>query len=200
MTACVPNETILRAVTGEGSRASARRLADHAATCEVCAAAWRVADVYCAEAGIPRVVALRRTAGSRQFLALAAALAIAALIVPTAVRELGLSQPAPLRDGADTPLTSIGADGATLAADDAELRWTPAGPGARYTVRVSDGALNILAVVRGLHEPHYRIPAAAFAGTAPGSTILWQVEATLPDRTRRISETFTFRVASPAAR
>lgn len=200
MTSCLSAETIFRAVTGEAPRASARRLAEHAATCEACATAWRIADAYCAEAGIPRVVAARGVPTAPRFAALAAAVLLAALVAPLAVRELAGPSPSPMRSNLAAPLSVAEGEGRVVPVDGAVLRWMPAAPGARYTVRVTDAALRIVAVGRGLSDAQYRIPPEALAGTAPGTTLLWQVEATLPDGSQLASQTHTVRIAAPGAR
>ena len=49
----------------------------------------------------------------------------------------------------------------------------------------------MVATAQGQTATEYRIPAGNLAGFAPGTPLLWQVDAVFPDGTRRSSPTFT---------
>jgi hypothetical protein len=131
----------------------------------------------------------RRSAGSVWIpLAAAAVLALMFLLVPLTTDE---TAPEPRwRTTAPALDWSSAETRVTFTPETMTLRW-PGGPeGARFDLRVSDANLDILDRVRGLDQPEYTLRAESLAGLEPGATVLWQVEAVLPDGSRVSSPTF----------
>ncbi len=180
----VDDEKIWRAVSGETSLEERRAVLEEVARNPAAAESWRLAlelgrEIKERGEQIPaQVVPLRR----RRWHSLAAVAATVALAV-----GVGLwSGPAPetpsvYRDSAAVTITSLTPESEPLSRHDAVLRWSAAGEGARYTVRVLTTGLEPLLTLEDLAVPEVRLPADRLAGLPPGSRLLWQVEARTPD-------------------
>jgi hypothetical protein len=70
------------------------------------------------------------------------------------------------------------------------LKWSSAGPDARYDVTVTTAALEPVSFARDLEEPRYEVPESDLAGVPSGSKLYWQVTARLPDGASNRSPTF----------
>lgn len=190
---CPPVEGIFAAASGELDAAAARYVVDHTATCGACAEAWRLAVALTHDDNQRAVAAppVRHTwfASHRPILAAAAA----ALVITT----IGLVQYLRTADtrvpeyrnvtqSAISPLPET----AELSRDACRLRWSPAGTGARYTVRVATESLVPIVRVADVDGPEYIVPAAALSEVPAGGRIVWQVDATLPDGRTISSPTF----------
>jgi hypothetical protein len=81
-----------------------------------------------------------------------------------------------------------------LSRDRFELAWQSPFAGARFDVDVLDAELRVLYRARGLSEPRVVVPVGSFAGLAPGSDVLWRVEARLPGGAASTSRTFVQRI------
>jgi hypothetical protein len=81
-----------------------------------------------------------------------------------------------------------------LPADSLVLRWTDAGEGARYDLRVTDTRLTEIIEVRSLVLPEYAVPGESLAALRSGDVVLWQVEVRRPDGSKTISATFAARL------
>lgn len=193
--ACPSPDRLWSAVHGELEDADFREVTLHAIDCPTCTEAWRVAREVVKESG-PRESAepephARHGAGLGWW-GLAAAAAMLALVALTLeLREPSTpTGPEPAyRSDVEEPVRSLVPEGGTLARDEFVLRWE--GPeGARYEVRVATEDLRVLATAEDLTEPEYRVPVERLEGLAPGSTIVWQVEAVLPDGSRWTSAGF----------
>lgn len=90
-------------------------------------------------------------------------------------------------------ITSGLADGAVLTRTAPVLRWTPI-EGARYRVRVLTPDLDVLVEADELTEAEYTLGPEVLGRLAPGSQVLWQVEARAAGRGALESPTFTVRV------
>jgi hypothetical protein len=200
---CPEPALIFETAIGESSVEKTRALADHCAECPACSIAWKLAQEYAPESGLPMPAAAEEFSDGRwraplwrrwipAATAMAAALALVALLVPW--REAGGPQDPVLRTLGDTTIESRIAEGEALTADRFLLRWSAGPEGARYDVRVTDRRLNLLARAISLERSEYMVPAAALADLEPGSVVLWQVETTLPDGRRIVSRTFATRL------
>jgi len=195
---CPSPEAILKAVLGESASAENRALAEHAALCAPCAAAWRLAREYANEAelvpdsgaaGQPSRTLWRWTPAA---VALAAVLLFALFLLPRDSTDPVIDPV--LRSLGQKAIESALPPDATLPADGFVLRWVPVSEGARYTIRVTDQRLEPLAGASGLQSAEYAVSAEALAGLEPGSLVLWQVETVLGDGRRIVSETFVTRI------
>jgi hypothetical protein len=186
------SERIWRAVAGELPPAEVRELAAAAARDGEVAEAWRLARELHAALPADAARVLTRTpwrvgsaAGAPLRWALAATLA-AAIGAGLWLRlgpVGGSGGEQPIRGG--EPAQQIAPaipDGAVLSRRDLVLRWSPLSDGeARYTLRLTTAELEVLAEARDLAAAEYRVPAELLEGVPAGSTLLWQVDARLPD-------------------
>ena len=188
---CFDAERILGVVLGECPVAERRALADHATSCAECAAAWRLAREYAREG---ELAARRPSASSWRWIAAAAAVLVFALALPLVWRQLPPGGEPALRSVGQGTIESRTPADVPLPAGAFELRWSPGPEGTRYDLRLMDTRLEKIAGARALQATAYTVPAEALAGIEPGTTLLWQVDATLPDGRRVSSETFTVRL------
>ncbi len=203
---CPTPEALLRAFTGQAPRGERRAVVAHLATCAACAEDWRLArEIMPDEAGAqardeqpeaaPVVVGPWLRSG---LIALAAALVAAAGV--GLWPRLVARPPAVYRETqSDTPRALV-PDDAALPRDAFELRWAFAQADARYAVTLSDAALEALFEARDLEQSAVLVPAAALGALSDGATLLWQVEARLPDGRQARSSTFRVRIGPARGR
>lgn len=200
---CPDPDLIFETAMGESSVEKTRVLADHCVACPACTIAWKMARELALQADQPMPAAAEESIDGRwaaplwrrwipAAAALAASLALVALLVPW--REARDPQDSVLRTLGDTTIESHISEDEALAADRFVLRWSAGPEGARYDVRVTDRRLNLLARAISLEQPEFKVPAAALEEMEPGSVVLWQVEAALPDGQRIVSRTFATRL------
>jgi hypothetical protein len=143
----------------------------------------------------PNVVPLRRRRWSpaRPLWPLAASIAFAVL-VGGGWWTWAWWQDRPGYRRAGTPaVESLLVGAAPLPRDRAVLRWR--GPeGARYDVWVLTEGMEVVFEASGLKASQAQIPAPDLAGVPAGATLLWGVEAVLPDGRRVASPTFEAKV------
>ena len=120
------------------------------------------------------------------------ALAAVALVVFAVllIEPLGEIDPAPFRQPPPLAIDSPLERGAVLDRQAFVLRWSGAPSGTLYTLVVATRDLDVLHRAEEIEQDSYRVPADRFAGLAPGTTILWRVEAVLPDARHVSSPTF----------
>jgi len=180
-------------------------LADHAAACAPCTVAWRLAheEAKSAADAAPFAGADRRRLSGVHlpggWMGLAAAavflVAVAGLAIRAVAPRMG-STPASheLRAPSDRGIVSLVAEDTPLPRGACLLRWSSAGPGARYRIEVTDERLELVAESRGLEREEYHVPEGALAAVAHGARILWRIEDERPDGWRSTSPTFSARV------
>jgi hypothetical protein len=123
--------------------------------------------------------------------------AAAALVVGLTSAVLYLRPPSepPINRGTESSaIRSLVAPDAVVPRSACELTWASDLAGARYDVFVTDEDLNALARGSGLDVPRFVVRPQDLAALAPGSRILWRVEALLPGGRRVSSPTFITRV------
>ena len=194
---CPSVEELWDGALGNLTPRQARRVADHLASCPVCVEAWRLAKET-GEAIAPEGRAAAGSPARRRWLgwsgAVAAVVALISIGLPTA-RELWRSRSMPdAYRGGGSGIRSLVPEQEPLPREHAVLRWTTAGEGARYGVRLTGSDLSPLISATDLEISEYSIPSRVFDGLPHGSTLLWQVDATLPDGRHIISSTFVARV------
>lgn len=188
---CPDPEQIWSAVRGELPVEEFEQVADHAATCPLCALAWQLSEKGSDEVGRPEFHQNRKPWRVWYGLAAAAVLVMAAALVMQ-FRGTGpgpVSSPPEYRAPVEETVLSGLQEGTVLERDACTLRWS--GPeGATFTVQVATAEFEILHRENGLTGTEFTVPAAAVESVPPGGAILWQVEALLFDGTTQSSKTF----------
>jgi hypothetical protein len=168
----------------------------HLARCPACSLAWRVAQDMGPRSAGATVGPVETRSRNRLWIALAAA---AVLVV-----ALGLGivfRPGPAGEAGTVYRTQEGAWLVSSLEEDAALprrhfvlRWAAGPEGTLYDVLVTSETLEPLAEGVSLEAAELVVPAESLEGLAPGSRVLWQVLARLPDGRTVESEAFTARV------
>src|SRR5262245_30902984 len=190
---CPPAESIWEALRGGASPSETESVVAHMAECSACAESWRLGRAF-AGAPSPVVVELRPR-GARWWGALGLAAAAVVVVAGLAI-ERGMRAPEPIvmRAGEESSIRSLVPETETLSRHDCRLRWSDAGSGARYIVRVGAEDLSIIATSNSLESPEYVVPEKSLEKVPSGATILWRVEASLPDGRKLASPAFKHRV------
>jgi hypothetical protein len=184
--ACPPAERLWAAARGELIPETTQEVVLHTATCGVCAEAWRLAVDVAREAGESTRAAPRRS--RRRWLAGAGAAVVAAAALLLFL--LWKREEEPIYRGDPSAIASRLDEAVPLPRDAAVLRWTSAGEGARYTIRVSSEDFDLLWEQPDVTATEITVPAAALAAVPAGKRVLWQVEAVRSDGARVASPTF----------
>ena len=192
---CPDGERIWMAVHGELAPAETAAVVLHTAACASCAEAWRLArhaSPHLASPGGDRT-------GWRSPWVWGPAMAAAALLVFGVLTDVmprwrDAAAPAEYRDGGETSVTPLVADGAALPREAFVLRWTPGPAGSRYNLRLMTEDLTPIASLWSLEATEYRIPPNWLSTVKSGATLLWLVEIITPEQPRRTSRTFVVRI------
>lgn len=197
----VPDEMrdrIWLAVSGALSAEERRDVVDLTASDPAYAEAWRIArDMWEASQAAGAAGAAATAAPSPRRWAPGWLAAAAAVVLGAALGVMTLVNRTPgdeYRSAAEYRIGSLVPDNALLDRGGLVLRWTPGPDGTRYAVRVTTPDLQMLTFVTNLEAPELALTPATFDEVAPGGPVLWQVDATLPDGGRVMSDTFTIRV------
>jgi hypothetical protein len=192
---CPAPETLWAGVRGELQPEQMREVLDHTAFCASCAEDWRLAAEIEREASRTATAAPGKVIVGRfgQWRPLAAAAAIAAgLLIAVGVYQSGVGpQESTYRNVEQTEVRSLLPEGQALSRQNSVLRWTPVPGATSYDVQVSTEDLQVVATAQGQTATEYRVPEGNLAGFAPGTKLLWQVDAVFPDGSRQSSPTFT---------
>ena len=185
---CAPPEEIWSASRGRLPPARTQELLAHSAKCPACAESWRWAAALDQETGRgieperrPMHAGLRLGLG---LAALAASIAVIALLVP----RRGPSDA--VREASTFSIESRLETGRPLPRDACVLTWSAGPKGTLYTVEVARIDLTVIARADQIETSRYKVPADALSGLPAGSTVLWRVEAVLPDATKISSPVF----------
>jgi len=193
---CPPAEMVWDGATGRLTARRTRRLVDHLATCPACAEAWRLARE--AAEGTEQQPDARPRGSWAGWLggavAVAAAAVVLVVVAPVARDWWRTRSAADVYRGDTSEIKALTAEQPPLRREHAVLRWTSPGDGARYVVRISMADLTPLTTAGDLRVSEYIIPASSLANVPSGSTIFWQVDATLRDGRTVTSPTFLARI------
>jgi len=185
---CPTPEAIWDALRGEASSAQTESIVMHTAECPACAEAWRLGREFAGQSGAAAREPVRRWPGRWTILALAASLVIVAGI---AIQRIMWSPaPIPTRSAAELTIRSLLGESEALHRQACRLRWSEAGPQARYVVRVGGADLSMIDTSPSLDKPEYVVPEKSLEKIPPGATIVWRVEASLPDGRKMASPAF----------
>ena len=193
---CPSPDAIWASAHGELLPEENRRVIDHTGRCPSCAEDWRLARFVSRrmdeEPDRPAAGATG-TARRHRWLAAAAVVLVAILggvslhLWQTEDREMVL------RDQPGAVIESRTPENQPLPRAHPTLRWS--GPeGARYSLVVTTAQLRVIVRKEGLRETEYTLPGSVVTGLAPGTDLLWHVEALLPDGSRVMSQTFFARI------
>jgi len=191
-------ERIWLAVSGALPPEERRDLVERTVTDPACAEAWRVASELwqASQASAAAATALTAPVPAARWAPrwLAAA---AVLLLGAALGVISLLNRPPgdeFRASPDFAVESLLPAGAALPRDAFRLRWTPGPEGSRYDVRVTTEDLRVLATAADLTTAEFAVEPAVLAGLPGGASLLWQVDASLPNGNRLASPTFIVRV------
>ena len=190
--ACPPPEKIWESVRGELPAAHARAIVEHMAACPSCAEDWRLAVALQKPATASNVIsAAERFSVGRRLrtwgLAAAAVLALAVFGVQWAQQ----TRVDPTYRGDEVTIQTLVEEGQALPRQQFLLRWSaPEIPGATYDIKVSTEDLRVIATGDDLRKPQFLVPAHALAGLPPGTRLMWNVDAELPEGGHVESATF----------
>jgi hypothetical protein len=190
---CPSPDAIWEAVRGEASASAAATVVEHTSRCFVCAEAWRLGHEFAGQI-LPELAA---GSSARAFRApmfgIWASLAAAALLVVAAIGLMlpgRLHQPIVTRAGEESVIVSLVPETTPLPRDAFLLRWSKLADNARYSIRVGTEDLTSIAFQQNLLQPEYQVPSKSLEEIPPGATIIWRVEADLPDGRHMASATF----------
>lgn len=190
-------DRIWQAVSGVLPAEQRRALVDQIATSPAHAEAWRVAHAMwrASQGTATETTETSVPARARRWAPPWAAAAV--LLIGTAVGLVTLrNQPTgdEFRSSAGYVIESRVPDADALPRDAFRLRWAAAPEGSRYRVRVTTEELVVLATAADLSTPEFHVAAPLLSTLPSGATVLWQVDAYLPDGERVTSRTFVTRV------
>lgn len=186
---CPPADRLSDAARGALAPEQLGAIVDHVSTCPACAEAWQLA-VDLAHESLDRIEppAARAFASPRAWwiwTSLAAAAVVVAAVVVFPQLRAGWTRTPSTQDAYRTAPTdmvrSLLADGQPLPRNHVLLRWSPVGQGATYSVDVATEDLTTLDRAVNLTTNEYLVPERALATLAPGTKLIWQVQATLLD-------------------
>ena len=191
-------ERIWLAVSGVLPAEERRALVEQMATSPAYAEAWRVAhEMWRASRGDTAAIAhMPESQYARrwtpQWVAAAAVLLVGTTIGLVSLREQ--QQVDQFRSSPGYVVQSRVPDAGALPRDAFRLQWAAGPEGSRYRIRVTTEDLVVLATAADLAAPEFSVAAPLLSHLPPGATVLWQVDAYLPDGERVTSRTFVTHV------
>jgi hypothetical protein len=181
---CPEPAQLFEAASGNLAQGQRMALLDHVARCAECTEAWRLAM----ELGARPVEGAAESRRPPWRSALAASIVLAAGFAT--YLALPLKQGTPEYRDAAEPLAPRSLVTGSLPRDQFVLRWTPGPQGSIYSVRLSTADLAMLFEQQNVASPELSVPASALAQVKSGDSLLWQVEARLPNGQQMPSETY----------
>lgn len=154
------------------------------------AEAWRLARELAPE---PASVTAAPRPDTWKWLSIAAAIVLAAGLGWRLFSPGGPTGTPGYRGGDQQAIASALPEGVPLSRAAPTLRWTGL-ENARYRVRVLTPELTVLVESGELTSPAYTLSEEVLRRVAPGASILWQVEARMPENAVVVSPTFSVRL------
>jgi hypothetical protein len=183
---CPETTRIWEAQAGTLSVFETRAVVEHTTRCPVCAETWRVAH------GLGAVAdeSVRRSRPWLQPL-LAAAAAIVIALGVWVVFPPGVEKRSPvLREGRVEPIRALVDPDRPISRDAFRLSWSPVADGTVYVVRVTTESFEPIYTSDALPQTGCVVPSSVLGHLAPGTRLMWQVEAVRIDGRRITSDTF----------
>lgn len=197
--ACLPAEEIWDAAHGRLDPARTRHVVHQVAVNPAAAETWRLAVSLGEKSDArqsrddrhPVSSSAARTGGRGLWLAVAAtvlaALGLWRLVtLPEAIDDPIATSRQPSEDAIESRID----EGAGLPRSSFVLRWSDAGDGARYDLRVHTSTLVPVAEAFDLDRASHRVDASHFSDLTDGTPLLWQVVVHRSDGTTHTSPTF----------
>jgi hypothetical protein len=184
---CPPPDRLWQARAGLLPAPARRDIVDHMSACPACAEAWRVAGDLGAEPSTGGDVR-----PSRYWPQALAAAAVVLFAVGLFLFKVPTGDTA--RSGGEVPIRALTPEDRPLPRADCLLAWTAGPEGTLYEVTVATADLNVVARGRGLKEARFQVPEAALRDLPEGQSLVWKVEAQLPDGGRVASPAFFARL------
>lgn len=198
---CPPPENLWDAFHGALPAASRDAVLAHLIDCPACAEQWSLlAQAHPGGVEFQGRETIRagprRGSRARWVVPLAAAAGLAGLALLWSTGDGWREPPVPVyrTAGEAVAIRSLLTEDQVLRRDRPVLRWSSAGPGARYAVDLGAPDLVPLGLARGLSGTEWTIPPEVLAKIPSGGRIVWRVEARLPDGRRLASPGFRARV------
>lgn len=186
---CPSDEEIWEAGRGELPRGRIDSVLEHLGGCPACSESFRIARALEGE----RAAAQRVGSGPpRAWLGLAAAAVLIVGLIwlfPRVAEGPGVPVDE-FRAAASVEVRSAIDAGAVLSREAFVLRWTGPPAGTLYTVELATEQLELIHRASEIDGTEYRVPPAVLDGLAPGTKLLWRVDAVLPDASRLSSTVF----------
>ncbi|AMY09085.1 hypothetical protein LuPra_02296 [Luteitalea pratensis] len=191
-------ERIWLAISGELPPEERRALVDQMATTPAYAEAWRVAhEMWRASQGTAAEAADTPVRHYPRRWTAPWVAAAAVLLVGTTIGLVSLREQQSVDKFRSSPgyvIESRVPDAGALPREAFRLQWAAGPEGSRYRVRVTTEDLVVLATAADLAAAEFSVAATQLSELPPGTTVLWQVDAYLPDGERVTSRTFVTHV------
>jgi len=189
---------VWKAVSGELPAEERRELVDRTSREPALAEAWRVAheldNAYKTATPSTNTFAFTRRRFQIPSWLAAAAVLLIGVAIGIAVRFSPFGRGDTFRGGDHYVIESLVQQEAALPREAFRLRWKAGPPETRYHVRVTTADLQVLTSVSDIGVAELVVDPSLLASLAPGTRVLWQVDATLPGGGSVSSPTFTARV------
>ncbi len=191
---CPPPDILWQARDGGLEPEARRAIIAHTAACAECAEAWRVAGDLGAGEQLETTAAVRRAWLPAVGVAAAILLATGLFVMRHRFSPGGGGGEEVMRSGEQLAIRSLTPEDRPAPRSGLILSWTPGPEGTRYDVSVATADLEVIARGRGLNETRFEVPEIGLRELPAGASLIWRVEARLPDGSVVVSPAFLVRL------
>ena len=191
---CPGDEAIWAASRGELAAKRAKELLDHVTRCPSCTESWRMAGEIADQAELSQARPRRSNRAIVWAGALAASILLALVVFPSLIDDGRTLPGAEFRDAAGVEIDTLLDEGTAQPRGELVLRWSPTREGSFYRVELATREFQVLHRSLWVDTTEYRVPTEALSGIDPGATLMWRVDALLPDDTQVASPTFLVKI------
>lgn len=184
---CPPPDRLWQARAGILPAAARRDIVDHLSACAACAEAWRVAGDLGAEPSPADDVRPGRYWPQALAVAAVVLFAVGLFLIKAPVGDTP-------RSGGEFSIRALTSEDRPLPRAACLLAWSAGPEGTVYEVSVATADLKAVAQGRGLKEARFQVPEPALRDLPAGQSLVWKVEAQLPDGGRVASPAFFARL------